>query len=213
MSLVGPRPPLPEEVEQYKRWQRRRLRMRPGLTCLWVISGRDQVDFETWMRMDMQYIDTWSLGTRLEDHAADHSAGTERQGSALRTMHLVPTQDEVMELLRQTGGLRKGHFEYPNGLHTDEYLQVALTMRHYQSAKILSVGLSRLIRAHADLRAMIPELSIVAPATGGLPVAYGVCEALRAHQVYWAERDDNCEAMRFRQFLEITARRKGSAGG
>ncbi len=119
-------------------------------------------------------------------------------------MHLVPTQAEVMELLRQTGGLRKGHFEYPNGLHTDEYLQVALTMRHYQSAKILSVGLSRLIRAHADLRALIPELSIVAPATGGLPVAYGVCEALRAHQVYWAERDDNCQGMRFRQFLEIT---------
>jgi exopolysaccharide biosynthesis polyprenyl glycosylphosphotransferase len=62
MSLVGPRPPLPEEVEQYKRWQRRRLRMRPGLTCLWVVNGRDSVDFETWMRMDMQYIDTWSLG-------------------------------------------------------------------------------------------------------------------------------------------------------
>ena len=107
-------------------------------------------------------------------------------------MHLVPTQDEVVELLRQTGGLRKGHFEYPNGLHANEYLQVALTMRHYQSAKILSVGLSRLIRAHADIRAMIPELSIVAPATGGLPVAYGVCEALRARQVYWAERDDAC---------------------
>jgi exopolysaccharide biosynthesis polyprenyl glycosylphosphotransferase len=62
MSLVGPRPPLPEEVEQYKRWQRRRLRMRPGLTCLWVVNGRDSVDFESWMRMDMQYIDTWSLG-------------------------------------------------------------------------------------------------------------------------------------------------------
>jgi exopolysaccharide biosynthesis polyprenyl glycosylphosphotransferase len=62
MSLVGPRPPLPEEVEQYKRWQRRRLRMRPGLTCLWVVNGRDNVDFESWMRMDMQYIDNWSLG-------------------------------------------------------------------------------------------------------------------------------------------------------
>jgi len=62
MSLVGPRPPLPEEVEQYKRWQRRRLRMRPRLTCLWVVNGRDSVDFETWMKMDMQYIDTWSLG-------------------------------------------------------------------------------------------------------------------------------------------------------
>jgi orotate phosphoribosyltransferase len=118
-------------------------------------------------------------------------------------MHLVPTQAEVMELLRRTGGLRKGHFEYPNGLHTNEYLQVALTMRHYQSAKILSVGLSRLIRAHADLRAMIPELSIVAPATGGLPVAYGVCEALRAHQVFWAEREGNGDTMRFRQYLDI----------
>jgi exopolysaccharide biosynthesis polyprenyl glycosylphosphotransferase len=61
MALVGPRPAVPEEVDRYKRWQRRRLRMRPGLTCLWAISGRDNLDFETWMRLDMQYIDTWSL--------------------------------------------------------------------------------------------------------------------------------------------------------
>jgi exopolysaccharide biosynthesis polyprenyl glycosylphosphotransferase len=61
MSLVGPRPAVPNEVEQYQRWQRRRLRMRPGLTCLWAISGRDEVDFDTWMKMDMQYIDNWSL--------------------------------------------------------------------------------------------------------------------------------------------------------
>jgi len=61
MSLVGPRPAVPGEVEHYKRWQRRRLRMRPGLTCLWAISGRDNVDFETWMKLDMQYIDNWSL--------------------------------------------------------------------------------------------------------------------------------------------------------
>ena len=61
MSLVGPRPAVPEEVERYKRWQRRRLRMRPGLTCLWAIKGRDNVDFETWMKLDMQYIDAWSL--------------------------------------------------------------------------------------------------------------------------------------------------------
>ena len=61
MSLVGPRPAIPEEVEQYKRWQRRRLRMRPGLTCLWAVRGRDDVDFETWMKLDMEYIDNWSL--------------------------------------------------------------------------------------------------------------------------------------------------------
>ena len=62
MSVVGPRPAVPEEVERYKTWQRRRLRMRPGLTCLWAISGRDELDFESWMRLDMQYIDAWSLG-------------------------------------------------------------------------------------------------------------------------------------------------------
>jgi len=61
MSLVGPRPAIPSEVDRYQRWQRRRLRMRPGLTCLWAIAGRDNVDFETWMKMDMQYIDNWSL--------------------------------------------------------------------------------------------------------------------------------------------------------
>jgi exopolysaccharide biosynthesis polyprenyl glycosylphosphotransferase len=61
MSLVGPRPAVPEEVEQYQQWQRRRLRMRPGLTCLWALAGRDAVDFDTWMKMDMHYIDNWSL--------------------------------------------------------------------------------------------------------------------------------------------------------
>ncbi|MBI1898411.1 MAG: sugar transferase [Acidobacteria bacterium] len=61
MSLVGPRPAVPEEVENYLQWQRRRLRMRPGLTCLWAVSGRDNLDFDTWMKLDMQYIDNWSL--------------------------------------------------------------------------------------------------------------------------------------------------------
>jgi orotate phosphoribosyltransferase len=117
-------------------------------------------------------------------------------------MHIVPTQSEVVELLRQTGALRTGHFEYPNGLHSNEYLQVALAMRYYQHAKVLSVGLSRLLRANSEIRAIIPELSIVAPATGGLPVAYGICEALRAHQVYWSEQDECDGRMRFRQYLE-----------
>lgn len=62
MSLVGPRPAVPGEVELYKGWQRRRLRMRPGLTCLWTLEGRDQLEFESWMKLDMQYIDNWSLG-------------------------------------------------------------------------------------------------------------------------------------------------------
>jgi exopolysaccharide biosynthesis polyprenyl glycosylphosphotransferase len=62
MSLVGPRPPIPAEVNRYERWQRRRLSMKPGLTCLWQVNGRNRItSFEEWMRLDLRYIDTWSL--------------------------------------------------------------------------------------------------------------------------------------------------------
>jgi exopolysaccharide biosynthesis polyprenyl glycosylphosphotransferase len=61
MSVVGPRPPLPSEVRQYQRWQRRRLSVKPGITCIWQISGRNEVDFDRWMELDLEYIDHWSL--------------------------------------------------------------------------------------------------------------------------------------------------------
>ena len=61
MSIVGPRPPIPSEVKQYERWQHRRLSMKPGITCIWQVSGRNNIPFDQWMKMDMQYIDTWSL--------------------------------------------------------------------------------------------------------------------------------------------------------
>jgi orotate phosphoribosyltransferase len=120
-------------------------------------------------------------------------------------MHLIPTQEEVVTLLRETGALRDGHFEYPTGLHSNEYLQVPLAMRYYQHQRMLSVGLSRLLRANPEIRAIVPQLSIVTPMTGGLPVAYGVCEAMRAKQVYWAERQHDAEPLRFRQYLEPKA--------
>jgi exopolysaccharide biosynthesis polyprenyl glycosylphosphotransferase len=60
MSFVGPRPPLPEEVEKYEPWQRRRLRMLPGLTCLWALEGRNELSFRRWMELDLEYIDHWS---------------------------------------------------------------------------------------------------------------------------------------------------------
>jgi orotate phosphoribosyltransferase len=116
-------------------------------------------------------------------------------------MHLIPTQDEVVAVLRETGALRDGHFEYPTGLHSNEYLQVPLALRYSQYQRMLAVGLSRLLRAHPEIRASIKDLSIITPMTGGLPVAYGVCEALRANQVYWAEREHD-EPLRFRQFME-----------
>ncbi len=67
MAIVGPRPPLPHEVNQYDNWQRRRLSMRPGLTCLWQIRGRNKItDFNEWMRLDLEYIDNWSLWLDLK---------------------------------------------------------------------------------------------------------------------------------------------------
>ena len=116
-------------------------------------------------------------------------------------MNIIPTEQEVVSILRETGALRDGHFLYPSGLHSNEYLQVPLALRYYQYQKTLSVGLSRLLRANPEIRAIVNELSIVTPMTGGLPVAYGVTEALRANQVYWAERQAD-EPLHFRQYLE-----------
>jgi lipopolysaccharide/colanic/teichoic acid biosynthesis glycosyltransferase len=61
MSLVGPRPPVPVEVAEYETFERRRLSMRPGITCLWQVSGRNAIGFAGWVRLDLEYIDTWSL--------------------------------------------------------------------------------------------------------------------------------------------------------
>lgn len=65
MSLVGPRPPIPKEVTEYEPWQLRRLSIRPGITCLWQISGRSRLGFDEWMRLDMEYIERRSLGLDL----------------------------------------------------------------------------------------------------------------------------------------------------
>jgi len=65
MTLVGPRPPVPKEVAQYEPWQLRRLSVVPGLTCIWQVSGRNEIEFKDWMYLDLRYIDHWSLGQDL----------------------------------------------------------------------------------------------------------------------------------------------------
>jgi exopolysaccharide biosynthesis polyprenyl glycosylphosphotransferase len=66
MSLVGPRPPIPAEVARYRTFERRRLSMRPGITCLWQVNGRNQIGFDEWVKLDVEYIDTWSLANDLK---------------------------------------------------------------------------------------------------------------------------------------------------
>lgn len=117
-------------------------------------------------------------------------------------MHLIPTPEEALSLVRDAGALRTGHFGYRGGLHSDQHLETPLALRYHGLAKMLTVSLSRLLRANPDVRQMIPQLSLVAATVAGLPVACGLCEALHAGQVYWAEKDSHTAAMRFPQYLE-----------
>jgi len=82
MSLVGPRPPLPSEVVNFDRWQRRKLAVKPGLTCLWQVNGRSNIDFEDWMKLDLEYIDNWSLWLDTKILVKTVPAVFKREGAA-----------------------------------------------------------------------------------------------------------------------------------
>ncbi len=114
---------------------------------------------------------------------------------------LIPSSHEVIAILRETGALRVGHFQLTSGIHTDHYLQLPLAVRDARIAKMLSVGLSRMLRTNTEIRANLTRLSLVSATTGGLPVAFGISEAVHAREVYWAEKEDNLP-IRFRPYLD-----------
>ena len=117
-------------------------------------------------------------------------------------MEIIPTQNEIVTLLRKAGGLRDGHFEYSNGIHTDQHVDPALAMRSYQTAKVLTVALSRKLRSQSDLRGILGGVSIVAATPNGMQVAYGLSYVLAPHRVYWVEKASQTSPMAFRPFLE-----------
>jgi orotate phosphoribosyltransferase len=104
-----------------------------------------------------------------------------------------------MDILRQTGAYRKGHFIYPTGKHASHYFQMPLAFRYYDNARILSVGLSRLFRMEKDVSKMLPKVSVISPSPGGIMVAFGVREALTADQIYWTEMEEG--KRQFRQYI------------
>ena len=113
---------------------------------------------------------------------------------------LIPEPEQVMEILVNTGAYRRGHFIYPNGKHASHYFQMPLAFRLYDTAKILSVGLSRLFRMEKAIAKQLPKVSIISPSPAGILVAFGVREALSAEQIYWAEIEDG--KRQFRQYIE-----------
>ncbi len=114
-------------------------------------------------------------------------------------VQLIPSQDAVMQILQRTGAFREGHFVYPNGKHSPHYFQMPLAFRYYDTARVLAVALSRKFRVEKDISSQLTKVSVISPSSGGIPVAFGVRDALNAEQIYWAEQEKG-ERM-FRQYV------------
>ncbi len=113
---------------------------------------------------------------------------------------LIPPADTVMQILKRTGAFREGHFVYPNGKHSPHYFQMPLAFRYYDTARVLAVGLSRKFRIDRDISSQLPKVAIISPSSGGIPVAFGVRDALNAEQIYWAEQENGTRM--FRQYVD-----------
>ena len=118
---------------------------------------------------------------------------------AVTGVQLIPSPDEIMQILKRTGAFREGHFVYPNGKHTAHYFQMPLAFRYYDTARVLAVALSRKFRVERDIASHLPKIAIISPSSGGIPVAFGVREALNAEQIYWAEQEG--DKRMFRQYV------------
>ena len=115
-------------------------------------------------------------------------------------VNLIPPPEAVMQILTKTKAYREGHFVYPSGKHTPHYFQMPLAFRYYDTARVLAVALSRKFRVDRDISSQLPKVAVISPSSGGIPVAFGVREALSAEQIYWAEREEGGKRM-FRQYV------------
>src|ERR687884_844377 len=114
-------------------------------------------------------------------------------------VELIPSQDAVMQILKRTGAFREGHFIYPSGKHSPHYFQMPLAFRYYDTARVLAVALSRKFRLEKDISSQLPKVAVISPSSGGIPVAFGVRDALNAEQIYWAEQEHGKRM--FRQYV------------
>ncbi len=115
-------------------------------------------------------------------------------------VQLIPSSETVMEILKRTGAFREGHFIHPSGKHSPHYFQMPLAFRYYDTARVLAVALSRKFRIERDISSQLPRIAVISPSSGGIPVAFGVRDALSAEQIYWAEREADGKRM-FRQYV------------
>src|SRR6185436_4709067 len=138
-----------------------------------------------------------SFAIRRSKQSTKHKAPGTNQEHPM--VELIPSQDSVMQILKKTGAFREGHFVYPNGKHSPHYFQMPLAFRYYDTARVLAVALSRKFRLEKDISSQLPKVSIISPSSGGIPVAFGVRDALNAEQIYWAEQERG--ERQFRQYV------------
>ncbi|MBI3651653.1 MAG: hypothetical protein HY231_11605 [Acidobacteria bacterium] len=117
-------------------------------------------------------------------------------------VQLIPSPEQVMAMLRDTGALREGRFQYANGTQTRYYFQMPLAMRYHGNARVFNVALSRMFRKEPEVLAALPNCAVVAPSAGGIPVAFGIREALNADQIFWAEKTTD-GSFQFRQYFDV----------
>src|SRR6476660_4278075 len=114
-------------------------------------------------------------------------------------VQLIPSSEEIMKILKRTRAFRGSDFVYPNGKHTAHYFQIPLAFRYYDTARVLAVALSRKFRVDRDIASQLPKIAIISPSSGGIPVAFGIRDALSAEQIYWAEQESGKRL--FRQYV------------
>ena len=115
-------------------------------------------------------------------------------------IQLIPSEEQVLKFMRETGALKEGRFEYRDGTQAQYYFQMPIAMRYHNNSRILSVALSRKLRKEPEVLAALPNCAVVTPSMGGIPVAFGIREALKADQIFWAEKEEG--KYHFRQFMD-----------
>src|SRR5256884_9854776 len=118
---------------------------------------------------------------------------------AVTGVQLIPSPEDVRQILKRMGAFREGHFVYRNGKHAAHYFQMPVAFRYYYAARVWAVALSRKFRVERDIASHLPKIAIISPSSGGIPVAFGVRDALSAQQIYWAEREGGQRM--FRQYV------------
>lgn len=104
-------------------------------------------------------------------------------------VNLIPPPESVMRILNETEAYRFGHFVNPEDKHSSHYFRVPRAFHFYDNARVLSVGLSRKFRMDKTVSSLLPQVAIVSPTPGSIPVAFSIREALNAEHIYWATRE------------------------